>query len=242
MNRFRVLIISVLLILMVVALTLLAGETIFMVKKIEINKDFTIENRRLANYLEVTPVRSLWSYNLSRIKQKALGLNFVERCTVYKKYPNRLIINLYYRKPVGYISGSNGVFVFDREGVVFRNLSTVPLEMPLIRMPAFITVSQDTRLNSVFLQFFSALDNIKIGFPMIYRSLSEVVIENNIMGGYDYLLKIKGMDNYIYLKNFINTDDIVLSAAFNRYIESRNIVTDGAIFNGNGFVYKEMER
>ncbi len=242
MKAGRIFVLVTLLISMFTGIFLLAGETIFMVKKIEINMNFDLDRAKLAGYLQLTPVRAIWKYNSNSIIRKIDTMYFVDKKEIIKRYPDRIIVNLSLKKPIAYIKSKDGISLTDKDGLVFQNIALANRYMPVILSEDNTLISNGKILSAGYKVLTELLNKLKLVNSAAYSSISEVKVAENKSGGFDYLVKIRDNDEYIHLRNTINTDDIIKSVAFVRYNNYKNMFNGMVSYNRNCFFVKETIR
>lgn len=91
------------------------------------------ENRK-----EILGLKNVYGKNLifldeKELSSKLLSYNpYLKKVTVQKIYPNKLILQLNFRKPLALLKVKEGFFVLDKEGRLLERIRSLNRELPLI--------------------------------------------------------------------------------------------------------------
>ena len=238
MKRGRLFII-ILFTLLALALVIIffAGSSIFIVKNVEISKNFKIDKEKILQYLEIYPLRPIWKYNTAIMQEKMSKHFYLEEYKIYKKYPNTLAIEIKIRKPIAKIVGADGeIYVVDKEGIIFRRILKRDNIYPLIMLEEREKIKIGIKIKGVYRNIIDILSTCKKEAPDLYNAISQIEIAINKKYGVDCVINYRTFYQQIYLKNRIDVDGIRRGLSCILYMENSNQYYKKLLYTGKGFV------
>jgi len=170
--------------------------------RIDISGFTYYDHDSLLAYAGINPGSSYIFTNAGQTEALIAALPQIESVRVFKRFPDRLEINLVTRTASAFAftqaAGVTVPFVFDRQGVIFQIgsgsaagttadypvISGLPVDQPVLGM----------RLPARYLPLLEELDKIRTNAPELLSVVSEIHIDNKTSEGLDltlYLLQYK---------------------------------------------------
>lgn len=90
---------------------------------VSIFKVTTIEtNLRPSDFRSIPEIagKTIFFVDEEKAKNAFMNIPYVKEIKILKKYPNTIIVNAVYREKVAQITGKNGTFLIDEDGVIFE--------------------------------------------------------------------------------------------------------------------------
>mgnify|MGYP002512331647 CR=1 FL=1 len=144
-------------------------------------KHVVVENRILAQteFCEKEAVEiglNTVEYNSKKIATVLDDLYFVDDYKVTKKYPSRLVIQLFKRKPLARITGKDGeIFFVDRRGVIFKS-SKIKGMIPLLILENPQQVHQGKKLGGKFAELIQQLYLLNQKYNNLYQQIAQITV------------------------------------------------------------------
>ncbi len=233
---YLILIVFFIFIIMFFLILLFSYNSIFTLKNIEISKDFDFNNEKIINFLELYPLKLIWTYDKNILFGRLSKLYYLENYKIDIIYPNTIRLELKIRKPVSRIVGSNGkILVIDKFGVIFR-LADENDNIPVLIYKKRNNINLGIKFKDKYLNLLEVLNNIKDNYEDIYSSISQIDIFNDDFV-FDYSISYKTLQQRLYLKNQINVDSLRRGLACVLILEKRGLNTDILRASDNMFIY-----
>jgi len=117
----------------------------------------------------------------------------VAEARVVKKYPDKVLIDITERKPVGVllatVGGRTVPMEIDKTGTVFKVASQKdPQTLPIISGLSFQTIRAGMKVHKRLVPLFKQLDILQKKNPALLSEISEMKIEQKKYGGFDLIL------------------------------------------------------
>ncbi len=230
-----ILLFALLVAILISFLLILFSKEFFIVKNIVIDKDFNVNNEKFIHYLGIQANRYIWEYNVREMEGKLAKQVYLENFYIKKQYPDTLFIFLRIRKPIARLLIDKEVMFIDKNGFVFKE-SEESKDLPLLTYHIKEYLNYGTIVPSKYSKIIDILLDLKKKNSNIYKNIEEVnIIEES--SNIKYFVKYRGINNNIYLKNFINVDLLKKGFVFSLYLQEVNIEVNRPYFAGLGFVY-----
>lgn len=238
MKKGKIIILSILILFFVIILILLfLGKSIFLVKNIEINKDFDIDKKKLLNVMGIYPLRSILEYNINDMENELSKYAYLKEYNVSKKYPNTLLIKMKIRKPLAKVVGMKGnIFYIDEQGVIFKEVDNNFLNYPVLLFNIHDNIKYGVKIIGKYKDIIDELSFLQGKYPELFESISQIEIIDNKMNNVDYILYFKTMKQKIYLKNKIDVDSIIKALSCVLLLNNKEYASDMIMYTGNGFL------
>jgi len=150
----------------------------------------------LLSYAGITPQSSFIFTNVREMESLISALPQIESARVFKRFPDKLEINLNTRRAAAFAFADAGgltiPIVFDRQGVIFQigntgqDVSTS--DFPVISGLAIEQPVLGMRLPARFFPLLEELDSIRINAPELLSAVSEIHIDRKSSEGLDLTL------------------------------------------------------
>ena len=127
------------------------------------------------------------------LSHRVASYPLVAEARVLKKYPDKVLIEITERKPVGVllatIGGRTISMEIDKTGTVFNVASKKePQELPVISGLSFQTIRAGMKVHKQLVPLFKQLDLLQKKNPVLLSEISEMKIEQKKYGGFDLIL------------------------------------------------------
>jgi cell division protein ftsQ, putative len=129
----------------------------------------------------------------SKIEERLMSQAIIEKATVTKKFPDKLLVEVVERQPVAVsfvnVEGNIVPLEIDREGVVFRIgwSEKVPL-LTIVSGLNFQNPRIGMKINHKLVSLFNRLSVISRANPLLLSSISEIKIREKKFGDYDLIM------------------------------------------------------
>lgn len=216
-------------------LLILISKEIFIVKNIVIDKDFTLNNEKFIKYLDIQPNKYIWAYDLNDMRIKLSKQIFLDDYDIKKRYPDTLVIFLRIRKPIAKVLTDGRIMFIDKNGVIFTEVEDGS-NLPLLNFNIEKELSYGKILEKKYTKIIDILLDLKNKNSNIYKNIESIdIVENN--DNLKYYVQYRGINENIYLKNFINVDLLKRGFVLSLYLKENNIERKNPYYAGLGFVY-----
>ena len=147
-------------------------------------------------YAGVTRDLSYILTNTSEIENRIAALPRIESVRVFKRFPDRLEININSRKAAAFAFANSGgrtiPVLFDRQGIIFQ-IGTDNQDIPESEFPIISGIEIEKPvlgmcLPARFFPFLEELDSIRINAPELLSAVSEIHIDRKSTDGFDITL------------------------------------------------------
>ena len=191
----------VLKIVIIILLTFLIGETIFYLfvlpfvstAKIQISGTGAISEEGLKKAAGLTGTEKWGRLNTDTLSRRLTAYPLVAEAKVTKKYPDKVLIEIAERKPVGVllatVGGRTVPMEIDKTETVFKTASKKGQpELPVISGLSFQTIRAGMKVHKQLVPLFKQLDLLQKKNPVLLSEISEIKIEQKKYGGFDLIL------------------------------------------------------
>ena len=211
------------------------GRSIFLVKHIEIKKDFNLNKNKLLKSLKIYPLRSIWQYSIKEMDNELSKHVYLKEYKIRKRYPDTLVIKMKIRKPIAKIVGEKGnIYYIDEQGIVFSGAQDN--NNPLLLFDIHEKIRNGIEIKGKYKEIIDQLFYLKTDHFDLYNSISQIEINNNKFNRLEYILYFKTMNQKIYLKNKIDVDSINKALSCDLFVKNRYNASEKLLFTGNGFI------
>ncbi len=218
-------------------LSFLAFNELFMLKKIDIDRNFAINEEKLYTALDIYPQRHIWKYDINKMKRVISSQNYLDEYLVKIIPPNTLKIVMKIRTPIAQIvTMENMVANIDKKGFIYKE-SNYSGKLPLINISKKDNIQISAKINQDYLKVIEELVSLKNKDEKIYNSISQIDVIEKKNRSANYVVYFRNIKNKIVIKNKISAETIrdgLVSSLFLQYAEN-SIKT--AYFAEIGFVY-----
>jgi cell division protein FtsQ len=157
------------------------------------------ERDSLLAYAGLTPRSSFIFTDTQKIETTLATLPQIESIRVFKRFPDRLEINVQDRQALALafadMQGVTVPIILDREGVVFQIGTAFPqgtfMELPVISGLIFDSPILGMRLPARFCSFLEDLESLRVRAPELLSSVSEIRLERNSTEGINLVLYLQ---------------------------------------------------
>jgi hypothetical protein len=220
---------------LILAAAVFFAKDAFIVKNVNIEKNFPVNNRKLLEYLGINRNRFIWNYDIGEMETKLSKDKNLAYYKIEKKYPDSIEITLHVRTPLANISGTNGlVFFIDSEGAIF-NKYDINYHIPLIIFNKNINLSFNS--HNGIADVLNNLNNLKENEKKLYDSITQIEIYEKNDGLSDFIVNYRTINNRIYLKNSINVDLLKKGLVCALYLTECGLNDRDIEYSGAGFVF-----
>lgn len=180
----------------------------FIVEDIEITADFRFNRTFLMQKVGIEDGNYIWQYNSRKIATVLDDLYFIDDYKVTKKYPSRLIIQLFKRKPLARVAGKDGeVFFIDRRGVVFKS-SKIKDMVPLLIFENPQLIHQGKKLGGKFGETVQQLYLLSQKYNNLYQQVAQIAVRK-YNEGLEYNIDFRIINKTITLKKKLSVDTLL---------------------------------
>lgn len=235
-NAIKIIVIA-LSITVLLILSFLAFNEMFLLKKIDIDKNFALNEENLYTALEIYPQRHIWKYDVEKMNKIISTQDYLDEYSVKIILPNTLKIVMKIRTPIAQIVTSDNLVVnIDKKGFVYKE-SNYSGKLPLINISKKDNIQISAKINQDIMKIIEELVVLKNKDEKIYNSISQIDVIEKKNRSANYIVYFRNIKNKIVLKNKINAETVregLVSSLFLYYAEN-SIKT--AYFAEIGFVY-----
>jgi len=235
-NAIKIIVIA-LSITVLLILSFLAFNDLFLLKKIDIDRNFSINEEKLYIALEIYPQRHIWKYDVEKMNKIISTQDYLDEYSVKIILPNTLKIVMKIRTPIAQIVTSDNLVVnIDKKGYVYKE-SNYSGKLPLINISKKDNIQISAKINQDIMKIIEELVVLKNKDEKIYNSISQIDVIEKKNRSANYIVYFRNIKNKIVLKNKINAETVregLVSSLFLYYAEN-SIKT--AYFAEIGFVY-----
>ena len=188
-------------ILILAMLLFLAGESVYHLfilpfnstAKIQVLGNDTISEAELKKAVGLTGTEKWGKIDKDVLLHRVTSYPLVAEARVLKKYPDKVLIEITERKPVGVllatVSGRTIPMEIDKTGTVFKTASKKGQpELPVISGLSFQTIRAGMKVHKQLVPLFKQLDLLQKKNPVLLSEISEIKIEQKKYGGFDLIL------------------------------------------------------
>ena len=173
-------------IIILVMLLFLAGDSVYYLFILPFNSTAKIQLSGIDTILEA-------DLNKDVLLHRIASYPLIAEVHVLKKYPDKVLIEITERKPVGVllatVCGRTIPMEIDRTGTVFKAASKKePQELPIISGLSFQTIRAGMKVHKQLVPLFRQLDLLQKKNPALLSEISEMKIEQKKYGGFDLIL------------------------------------------------------
>ncbi|HNZ27774.1 MAG TPA: FtsQ-type POTRA domain-containing protein [Spirochaetota bacterium] len=218
-------------------LSFLAFNDLFLLKKIDIDKNFALNEETFYTALEIYPQRHIWRYDIDKMNKVISSQKYLEEYSVKIIPPDTLKIVMKVRTPIAQIvTSENLVANIDKKGFVYKE-SNYSNELPLINISKKDNIQISAKVNQEIMKVIDELVALKNKEEKVYNSISQIDVIEKKNRSANYVVYFRSIKNKIVLKNKISAETIrdgLVSSLFLYYAENN---TKTAYFAEIGFVY-----
>lgn len=188
-------------IIILAMLLFLAGDSVYHLfilpfnstAKIQVSGIDTILEADLKKAAGLTGTEKWGKIDKDVLLHRVANYPLVAEARVVKKYPDKVLIEIIERKPVGVLLATVGgrtiPMEIDKTGTVFKVASKKePQELPIISGLSFQTIRAGMKVHKQLVPLFKQLDLLQKKKPAILSEISEIKIEQKKYGGFDLIL------------------------------------------------------
>ena len=188
-------------IVILLMLLFLAGDLVYYLFIVPFNSTAKIQLSGLDTILEadlkkaagLTGTEKWGKIDKDVLLHRVASYPLVAEARVLKKYPDKVLIEITERKPVGVLLATVGdrtiPMEIDRTGTVFKAASKKePQELPIISGLSFQTIRAGMKVHKQLVPLFRQLDLLQKKNPALLSEISEMKIEQKKYGGFDLIL------------------------------------------------------
>lgn len=180
----------------------------FIVENIEITADFRFNRTFLMQKVGIEDGDYIWQYNSKKIAAVLDELYFVDDYKVTKKYPSRLVIQLFKRKPLARVAGKDGeVFFIDKRGVIFKS-SKIKEMVPLLVFENPQLIHQGKKLGGKFGDMVQQLYLLSQKYNNLYQQVAQIAVRKQ-NEGLEYRIDFRIINKTITLKKKLSVDTLL---------------------------------
>ena len=158
---------------------------IFNLKYVEVNGAEGISEIEIGDTASLILGTSIFKYNINKVAENIEKMSYVEEAEVIRKYPNKIIINIKEKRPIGFIQWNKDYIVIDSKGFCLEFISQKPTwltDILNVKIAAAepgkkITVENITLFDEI-MELLSAIYNNEINFPIasVYKEKDDYYI------------------------------------------------------------------
>ena len=188
-------------IVILLVLIFLAGNSIYYLfilpfnstAKIQLSGIDTILEADLKKAIGLTGTEKWGKLDKDALLHRITSYPLVAEARVVKKYPDKVLIEITERKPVGMLLATVGgrtiPMEIDKTGTVFKIASKKDRqELPIISGLSFQTIRAGMKVHKQLVPLFRQLDLLQKKNPALLSEISEMKIEQKKYGGFDLIL------------------------------------------------------
>ena len=188
-------------IVILLMLLFLAGDLVYYLFIVPFNSTAKIQLSGLDTILEadlkkaagLTGMEKWGKIDKDILLHRITSYPVVAEARVVKKYPDKVLIDITERKPVGVLLATGGgrtvPMEIDKTGTVFKVASQKdPQTLPIISGLSFQTIRAGMKVHKRLVPLFKQLDILQKKNPALLSEISEMKIEQKKYGGFDLIL------------------------------------------------------
>ena len=188
-------------IVILLMLLFLAGDLVYYLFIVPFNSTAKIQLSGLDTILEadlkkaagLTGMEKWGKIDKDILLHRITSYPVVAEARVVKKYPDKVLIDITERKPVGVllatVGGRTVPMEIDKTGTVFKVASQKdPQTLPIISGLSFQTIRAGMKVHKRLVPLFKQLDILQKKNPALLSEISEMKIEQKKYGGFDLIL------------------------------------------------------
>ena len=188
-------------IVILLMLLFLAGDLVYYLfivpfnstAKIQLSGLDTIREADLKKAAGLTGMEKWGKIDKDVLLHRITSYPVVAEARVVKKYPDKVLIEITERKPVGVllatVGGRTVPMEIDKTGTVFKVASQKdPQTLPIISGLSFQTIRAGMKVHKRLVPLFKQLDILQKKNPALLSEISEMKIEQKKYGGFDLIL------------------------------------------------------
>ena len=188
-------------IVILLVLIFLAGNSIYYLfilpfnstAKIQLSGIDTILEADLKKAIGLTGTEKWGKLDKDALLHRITSYPLVAEARVVKKYPDKVLIEITERKPVGMLLATVGgrtiPMEIDKTGTVFKIASKKDRqELPIISGLSFQTIRAGMKVHKQLIPLFKQLDLLQRKNAALLSEISEIKIEQKKYGGFDLIL------------------------------------------------------
>ena len=188
-------------IVILLILLFLAGDLVYYLFIVPFNSTAKIQFSGIDTILEtdlkkaagLTGTEKWGKIDKDALLQRITNYPIVAEAHILKKYPDKVLIDIIERKPVGVLLATVGSrtipMEIDKTGTVFKVASQkTPQTLPVISGLSFQTIRAGMKVHKQLVPLFKQLDILQKKNPALLSEISEMKIEQKKYGGFDLIL------------------------------------------------------
>ena len=243
-------------IIILVMLLFLAGDSIYYLFIVPFNTTAKIQFSGIDTILEadmkkavgLTGTEKWGKLNKDVLLHRITSYPLVAEARVVKKYPDKVLIEIAERKPVGVLLATVGgrtiPMEIDKTGTVFKVAAKQDRqELPIISGLSFQNIRAGMKVHKQLVPLFKQLELLQKKNPALLSEISEMKIEQKKYGGFDLILypvrshvkvRTDGTLNEDRLRYMILTLDVIRDLDLNTQIEELDVRAGTACYRLRG--------
>lgn len=243
-------------IVILLVLIFLAGNSIYYLfilpfnstAKIQLSGIDTILEADLKKAIGLTGTEKWGKLDKDALLHRITSYPLVAEARVVKKYPDKVLIEITERKPVGMLLATVGgrtiPMEIDKTGTVFKIASKKDRqELPIISGLSFQTIRAGMKVHKQLIPLFKQLDLLQRKNAALLSEISEIKIEQKKYGGFDLILypvrtqvkvRTNGTLNEERLQYMILALDVIRKFDMNATIEELDVRAGTAAYRLRG--------
>ena len=232
-------------IIILVMLLFLAGDSIYYLFIVPFNTTAKIQFSGIDTILEadmkkavgLTGTEKWGKLNKDVLLHRITSYPLVAEARVVKKYPDKVLIEIAERKPVGVLLATVGgrtiPMEIDKTGTVFKVAAKQDRQaLPIISGLSFQNIRAGMKVHKQLVPLFKQLELLQKKNPALLSEISEMKIEQKKYGGFDLILypvrshvkvRTDGTLNEDRLRYMILTLDVIRDLDLNTQIEELDV-------------------
>ncbi|MBQ4109603.1 MAG: FtsQ-type POTRA domain-containing protein [Clostridia bacterium] len=146
---------------------------IFNLKHIELNGVLTVSELEISDAAALTTGTNIFKFNINKIAENIEKIPYIDNAEVIRKYPNKIIINITEKVPVGYIEWNKNYVIIDSTGFCLEITPEKPFWLSDIVGVGIVTAEPGKKISvenitllSELLELLSAIHNNEIDFKI----------------------------------------------------------------------------
>ena len=243
-------------IIILVMLLFLAGDSIYYLFIVPFNTTAKIQFSGIDTILEadmkkavgLTGTEKWGKLNKDVLLHRITSYPLVAEARVVKKYPDKVLIEIAERKPVGVLLATVGgrtiPMEIDKTGTVFKVAAKQDRQaLPIINGLSFQNIRAGMKVHKQLVPLFKQLELLQKKNPALLSEISEMKIEQKKYGGFDLILypvrshvkvRTDGTLNEDRLRYMILTLDVIRDLDLNTQIEELDVRAGTACYRLRG--------
>ncbi len=243
-------------IIILVMLLFLAGDSIYYLFIVPFNTTAKIQFSGIDTILEadmkkavgLTGTEKWGKLNKDVLLHRITSYPLVAEARVVKKYPDKVLIEIAERKPVGVLLATVGgrtiPMEIDKTGTVFKVAAKQDRQaLPIISGLSFQNIRAGMKVHKQLVPLFKQLELLQKKNPALLSEISEMKIEQKKYGGFDLILypvrshvkvRTDGTLNEDRLRYMILTLDVIRDLDLNTQIEELDVRVGTACYRLRG--------